>query len=198
MDIPLTAAPGAGDALLIIDVQRDFLSGGSLAVANGEQVIVPLKRCIGIFKRLGLPVFATRDWHPPDHCSFREQGGTWPMHCVAGTAGARFAPELELDASVELVSKGTLAHAEAYSGFGGTDLQRRLRERHVRRVFVGGLATDYCVLQTVLDARRCGLDVVVLEDAIAAVNVRADDSQRAIDLMRQQGAAFARSSELLS
>ena len=159
--------PHAGDALLLIDVQQDFLPGGSLAVPNSARVIAPLRRCIDLFASRALPVFATRDWHPGDHCSFRTRGGPWPEHCVAGSAGAAFSPALRLPASAQVVSKGTLAAQEAYSGFTGTELERRLNGQAVRRLFIGGLATDYCVAETVQDARRRGFEVVVLRDAIA-------------------------------
>lgn len=197
MNEPRTPVPCTGDALLIVDVQHDFLPGGSLAVPGGARVIPPLNRCLALFTDRGLPVLATRDWHPLDHCSFRAQGGPWPPHCVADSAGAAFPEALHLPSSTPVVSKGTHADAEAYSGFAGTDLERRLCEQDVRRLFVGGLATDYCVAQTVLDARRCGFDVVVLEDAIAAVNAHPGDGERAIERMKQQGAVFMNSAQLL-
>ena len=192
------AGPGAGDALLVVDVQRDFLPGGSLAVPDGARVLAPLNRWMALFANRGLPVFATRDWHPRDHCSFRAQGGVWPDHCVAGSAGAAFPEALQLPARTLLVSKATRADQEAYSGFAGTDLERRLRDEGVRRLFVGGLATDYCVAQTVQDARALGFDVVVLRDAIAAVDANPRDGDRAIERMQRQGAVFANSDDLLS
>ena len=186
-----TCAPAAGDALLVVDVQRDFLPGGALGVAGGDRVIKPLNRWIERFSERGLPVFATRDWHPPNHCSFRAQGGPWPVHCVADSAGAAFPEALRLPASVHIVSKAMTPEADAYSGFAGTELNRLLAERKVKRVFIGGLTTDYCVLQTTLDARRSGYGVVVLEDAIAAVDVQPGDGARAIEQMKQHGAVFS-------
>ena len=186
----------AGDALLIVDVQHDFLPGGSLAVPDGARVIAPLRHCAALFAGRALPVFATRDWHPRDHCSFRPQGGPWPAHCVAGTTGAAFAEALQLPAATRIVSKGTHADHEAYSGFAGTDLERRLSDGAVRRLFVGGLATDYCVAQTVQDARQRGFDVVVLRDAIAAVDAHPGDGEHAIERMAQLGAVFLDSAEL--
>src|SRR5262249_12149340 len=135
-----------GDGLVVVDVQKDFLPGGSLAVSNGDQIVPVLNRYLAAFVRAGLPVFATRDWHPADHCSFRASGGPWPPHCVQESEGARFAPGLALPSSTVIVSKDTLREQNTYSGFEGGDLDRRLREQAVRRVFVGGLATDYCVL----------------------------------------------------
>lgn len=181
--------PQPGDALLIVDVQNDFLPGGSLAVAEGDQVVGALNDYISIFSRQGLPIYATRDWHTPDHCSFKAQGGPWPPHCVAGSPGAEFAPDLRLPAeSVTVISKGTLQDKDAYSGFEGTDLAERLRSAGVKRLFIGGLATDYCVLNTVRDALREGFAVQLLRDAIRAVNVQPDDGAKAIAEMCRQGA----------
>jgi nicotinamidase/pyrazinamidase len=180
-----------GDALVIVDVQCDFLPGGSLAVPAGDAVVAPLNAWIARFAAAGLPVFATRDWHPPDHCSFRApggQGGTWPPHCVAGTPGARFAAGLALPTTARVVSKATRQEADAYSGFAGTDLHRQLQHLGVRRLFVGGLATDYCVLNTVQDALRLGYGVVLLADCIRAVDVQPGDGERAIAAMVAAGA----------
>lgn len=183
-------SPGRGDALLVVDVQKDFLPGGALAVAEGDAVIPPLNEAIRAFSQAGLPIFATRDWHPPNHCSFVQQGGLWPSHCVAGTGGAMFPRSLRLPASPLVISKATDPASEAYSAFSGTDLAELLSDRRVSRVFVGGLATDYCVLRTVLDARAVGLDAVVLDDAVRAVDVEPDDGDRAIARMLAAGAVF--------
>jgi nicotinamidase/pyrazinamidase len=177
-----------GDGLLVVDVQNDFLPGGSLAVAAGHEVVPVLNRYIGEFVRAGLPVFATRDWHPPDHCSFRARGGRWPPHCVPGTSGANFAPGLALPSSAVVVSKDTRTDQDTYSGFQGGDLDARLRDAGVRRVFVGGLATDYCVRHTVLDALARGYEAVLLTDAIRAVEVEPGDGRRAVDEMIARGA----------
>jgi nicotinamidase/pyrazinamidase len=186
----------SGDALLVIDMQVDFLPGGALAVPNGEAAIEPLNRCIAAFTRAGHPVFCSRDWHPQNHCSFVPQGGPWPPHCVAGTNGARFAPALHLPDSAHVISKATGAQRDAYSAFQETDLARELRARNVRRVFVGGLATDYCVLATVLDARASGFEVVVLTDAIRAVDVQPGDGERALEKMCTAGARLTDSAYL--
>ncbi len=179
---------GTGDALIVVDVQNDFLPGGSLAVPEGERIVPVLNAYLAAFRQAGLPVVATRDWHTPDHCSFRAQGGPWPPHCVAGTPGAAFPPGLELPREAWTVSKATTAQADAYSGFEGTDLDGRLREAGVGRVFVGGLATDYCVLNTARDALALGYRTVLLVDAIRAVDVRAGDGERAIAEMKGLGA----------
>ncbi len=184
------AGPRTGDALLIVDLQRDFLPGGALAVAHGDRVLGVINDYLKRFVERRLPVFATRDWHPPDHCSFVEQGGPWPPHCIAGSAGAAFGDGLDLPPDAVVVSKATTAERDAYSGFEGTDLQTRLRQAHISRLFVGGLATDYCVLQTVIDATSLGFAVVLLRDAIAAVDAHLGDGERAIDRIRAAGATL--------
>ena len=178
----------AGDALILVDVQLDFLPGGSLAVSHGDEVVPALNRYIAVFRRLTLPVVATRDWHPPDHCSFQAQGGPWPPHCVAGSEGARFAPLLDLPCEARIVSKATTRDRDAYSGFEGTDLDEWLQRAGVSRVFVGGLATDYCVLNTVSDALRIGYATFLLADAVRAVDAQAGDGERAVAEMRRLGA----------
>lgn len=188
---PHPIALRAGDALVIVDVQADFLPGGSLAVPRGDEVVAVLNDYLAVFRRAGLPVVATRDWHPPDHCSFQPQGGPWPPHCVAGSPGAGFAPQLQLPTDAILVAKASEPQRDAYSGFEGTALHDLLRQAGVRRVFVGGLATDYCVLNTVRDALRYGYQVVLLRDAIRAVDVHAGDGARAIAAMLQSGALAA-------
>lgn len=177
-----------GDVLLVTDIQNDFLPGGSLAVAGGDEVVPVLNRYIGEFVAHALPVYATRDWHPPQHCSFHAQGGPWPVHCVTGTHGAEFATTLTLPPDTTVISKAILPEREAYSSFEGTDLDSRLRATGIRRLFIGGLATDYCVLNTVRDARRLGYEVLVLADAIRAVDVQPGDGQRAEAEMASLGA----------
>ncbi len=177
-----------GDALLIVDVQVDFLPAGSLAVPAGDEVVTPLNGWIARFTAANLPVFATRDWHPPNHCSFREQGGTWPAHCVARRRGAEFAAKLALPATAQVISKAMRPEADAYSGFQGTDLDVQLRRAQIRRLFVGGLATDYCVFHTVNDALRLGYAVLLLVDAIRAVDLQTGDGERAKAAMLAAGA----------
>lgn len=179
-----------GDALLIVDVQRDFLPGGSLAVPDGDAVVAPLNQWIDRFKAARQPIFATRDWHPADHCSFSTRNGPWPVHCVAASSGAQFADALRLTTETRIVSKAMTPAADAYSGFENTDLHLQLQQANIVRLFVGGLATDYCVLSTVQDARRLGYDVVLLTQAIRAVDVHAGDGVRAIAAMRTAGASL--------
>ncbi len=181
-------AIGKHDALIVVDVQNDFLPGGALAVNEGDAVVPIINECIQHFTAKELPIFATGDWHPADHCSFVENGGQWPKHCVADSPGAQIAENLELPDDVSIVHKGTDSDKEAYSGFQGTDLAKQLRAHGVRRVFVGGLATDYCVLNTVIDALAKGFNVVLLTHAIRAVDLDPGDGNRAILSMREQGA----------
>ena len=176
------------DALIVVDVQNDFLPGGALAVNDADAVIPVLNEWIRIFTSKTLPIFATRDWHPAGHCSFVENRGQWPKHCVAESPGARFAEGLELRDDVTIVHKGTDNEKEAYSGFEGTALAEQLHAIGVKRIFVGGLATDYCVLNTVNDALANGFDVVLLTHAIRAVDVNPGDGDRAIESMLERGA----------
>ena len=195
-DLPII--PGPGDALVLVDVQNDFLPGGSLAVKEGDQVVPPLNRCIELFSARKLPIFATRDWHPANHCSFVAQGGPWPPHCVAGTRGAEFAPTLYMPPHLPIVkiNKGHDPAKDAYSGFEGTDLDQHLKQLGVKRLFVGGLATDYCVLNTVLDGLKLGYQVIVLRDAIRAVDVTPGDGDRALAEMTGKGASLAETGAL--
>lgn len=179
--------PIRGDALIVVDVQNDFLPGGSLAVPRGDEVVAPLNRYAAAFAAANLPVYATRDWHPSNHCSFKARGGPWPPHCVADSNGAAFAPGLKLPAPTVVISKATTADKDAYSGFEGTDLDARLKRAGVKRVFVGGLATDYCVLNTVRGARKLGYEVMLLTDAIRAVNVKPGDGRHAEAEMHRLG-----------
>ncbi len=176
------------DALIIVDVQNDFLPGGALAVNDGDAVIPVINKYMRVFTSNALPIFATRDWHPAGHCSFVDNGGPWPSHCVADSPGAKFAEKLALPDDVTIVHKGIDVAKEAYSGFQGTDLADQLHGYGIKRVFVGGLATDYCVLNTVNDALAEGFDVVLLMRAIRAVNLDPGDGDRAIESMLERGA----------
>ncbi|MBS1190942.1 MAG: nicotinate phosphoribosyltransferase [Rhodocyclaceae bacterium] len=180
-----------GDALVVTDVQNDFLPGGSLAVAGGDQVVPFLNQYLRRFVRRGLPIFATRDWHPPNHSSFLANGGPWPPHCVAGTWGARFSADLALPNYTRVISKATTKAVEAYSAFLGTDMEKRLRHAGAHRLFIGGLTTDYCVVNTVRDALEAKFATVVLADAIRAVNVHPGDGDAAIAEMQRLGAEMA-------
>ncbi|MEO8655340.1 MAG: isochorismatase family protein [Ramlibacter sp.] len=183
-----TVALKAGDALVIADLQNDFLPGGALGVLGGDEVVPVINEYLRRFSRQGLPVYVTRDWHPAGHCSFRSEGGPWPTHCIAGTPGAAFAADLSLPVGTTVISKATDAAREAYSAFAGTDLDEQMRRIGVRRVFVGGLATDYCVLDTVKDALALGYSTLVLLDAVRAVNVKPTDGEDALAQMRTLGA----------
>jgi len=175
-------------ALVIVDLQNDFCPGGSLAVTDGDQILPAVNRLIKDFSIAKLPVFATRDWHPENHCSFIEQGGPWPPHCIQKTRGAEFHSDLLLPEDATIISKGDSMEKDAYSGFEDTSLLQQLREVEVNEIIVCGLATDYCVKATVLDGLEAGLDVTMTEDGVRGVNVNAGDDQKALDEMISAGA----------
>jgi nicotinamidase/pyrazinamidase len=180
-------------ALILCDVQNDFCPGGALAVKDGDQVVLVLNRYIKKFADAGLPIVATRDWHPENTRHFVSGGGLWPPHCVRGTAGANFHCQLAIDSRVIVASKGESPATDGYSGFDAltpeqTRLGDFLRARGVRRLYVGGLATDYCVKHTVLDGLKAGFEVVILEGAIRGVNLQPDDSKHAMEEMLRAGA----------
>lgn len=181
---------GKKKALIVVDVQNDFCPGGALAVTEGDKVVAPLNKLIEEFLERGEPVFKSRDWHPAKTRHFAEYGGTWPVHCVQGTKGAEFHPDLVDDIHIRLISKG-LGDEDSYSAFDGTDLALQLRRLGVEEVWVGGLATDYCVKNTVLDALKERFRVKALEDAMRPVDVNPGDGERAIEEMRQAGAEIA-------
>lgn len=196
MELNTETTPTSGEALIIVDVQNDFLPGGALAVSGGDLIIPVLNQCIDRFSNQGLPIFATRCWHPEDHCSFKEQGGPWPRHCVAGTHGAAFAADLKLPVTTQVISKAMASKEDAYSGFQGTNLALLLHDLEIEQLFISGLATDYCVLHTVKDALKAGFKVIVLIDAIRAVNVSPGDGDKALAQMQQQGALLRGSDQL--
>jgi nicotinamidase/pyrazinamidase len=183
---------GPDDALIVVDVQHDFLPGGALAVASGDRIFAPIDKLAPRFRR----VYATRDWHPLDHSSYAEFGGPWPVHCVAGTRGAAFDPRLDLKQIDQIVDKGVDRATDGYSGFAATQLASDLRIHGVKRVFVCGLATDYCVKATALDAHAAGFATVVVADASAAVNVQPGDEARALDELRAAGIDVVQSEEI--
>ena len=175
------------DALVIVDVQYDFMPGGALPVPDGDKVVPILNNYIKIFNKAGSLIVASRDWHPENHSSFKDYGGIWPVHCVQNTKGAEFHKDLRLPKNVYIVSKATSPDKDAYSAFQETGLVEYLRSKRIRRVFIGGLATDYCVKATVLDALKEGLCTFFLEDASRGVEVNKGDVEKAIDAMLEQG-----------
>jgi len=185
------------DALIAVDVQNDFCPGGSLAVKGGAQVAQVMSSVAKAFADRGARVFATMDWHPAGHSSFREQGGPWPAHCVQGTRGAELHPDVHLPDAAVIVRKGANPAKDAYSGFVDSDLEQRLKEAGVKRVFVGGLATDYCVLNTVIDALGIGFETYVLTDATDSVDVEPRDGLRALHVMQTSGATLTTTEEVL-
>ena len=175
-------------ALIVVDVQNDFCPGGSLAVANGDEVVAPLNKLIKEFLDRGEPVFKSRDWHPATAKHFAVYGGVWPVHCVQNTRGAEFHKDLSDDPRITIISKGIDESADGYSAFDGTGLAQILHDEGVTEVWVGGLATDYCVKHTVLDALHQGFEVKALADSMRPVNIKPDDGALAIAEMRSAGA----------
>jgi nicotinamidase/pyrazinamidase len=184
------------DALVVVDVQNDFCPGGSLAVPEGDAVVPVLNEYIGRAVGASIPIFVSRDWHPEQTAHFATYGGQWPPHCIQGTHGAEFHPELRVPPEALIASKGLHYYDEGYSVIDarladGRDLLAALREMGITRLYVGGLATDYCVRATVLDALAERYDVVVLVDASRAVNLNPGDGERAQQAMAEAGAAVA-------
>jgi nicotinamidase/pyrazinamidase len=177
------------EALVIVDFQNDFTPGGALAVPEGDEIAEHVNE-LAADPRFEL-VIATRDWHPADHGSFREQGGIWPVHCVQGTAGAELHPALDVTRVDVVLDKGQDPGTDGYSGFDGTELEELLRERGIDKLTVVGLATDYCVKHTALDARAAGFEVLVDRAGVRGVEVERGDSERALDEVREAGATVA-------
>jgi len=186
-------AVGPEDSLIVVDLQVDFCPGGALGVPEGDEILPIVNRLLAV---PGWFRVATRDWHPVGHLSFEAEGGIWPPHCVADSLGAAFHSDLDCAAVELVVSKAARKDTEAYSGFDGTSLSAELKERGVRRIFVCGLATDYCVRATALDGRKEGFEVVVLEDAVRAVDIEPGDGERATREMLAAGCVFARSEDI--
>ena len=174
-------------ALIVVDMQNDFCPGGALAVTDGDRIIPDINRLVIDFEKSSCPVFFTRDWHPENHCSFSENGGIWPVHCVAETEGAAFCSELYIPETAVIISKADHPASDAYSGFQGTDLASLLKSKGVTEVTVCGLATDYCVKATALDAVNEGFSVSVAGNAVKAVNVNPGDDEKAFAEMKASG-----------
>ena len=183
------------DALLVVDVQNTFCPGGTLPVADGDAVVAPIN---ALMPRFAGRVYASQDWHPADHCSFAAQGGIWPPHAVRDTDDAALHPGLNAGAITQVVRKGVQSERDAYSAFDGTGLAAILRDAGVRRVFVVGLATDYCVKASALDARAAGFETVAVTDAMRAVNVAPGDGDAALSALRAAGVEVVTSVALLA
>lgn len=184
-----------GDALSVTDMQNDFLPGGALGVPGGDKIIPLVNRATALFKKGDCTIFFTRDWHPPDHCSFKNQGGPWPAHCVQNTPGAEFSSALDIPAGSIIISKATEKNSEQYSTVYGKDAKGNtqgvlMQKSGVGRLFVAGLATDYCVLNSAKDALAKGYEVYVLTDAISAVDVNPGDGKKALNEMIRAGATM--------
>jgi nicotinamidase/pyrazinamidase len=191
MSTPPTFRPG--DGLLLVDPQRDFCPGGALPVAEGDLVMPILSTWAAAAEDAGIPIFVSRDWHPPKTAHFQAYGGIWPPHCVMGTPGAEFHPLLRLPENVIIVSKGMGETEDAYSAFQARDaagalLRGLLEEAHVEHLYLGGLATDYCVKFSALDGLANGLRMTLVTDGIRAVNLQPTDGESAIQAMHAAGA----------
>ncbi len=186
----------SSDTLLIVDMQNDFIAGGSMAVAGSETLIDLVNSYIQVFKNKKRPIFASRDFHPANHISFISNGGQWPPHCVADTPGANFHPSLQLPEDTIIISKGTSADREGYSALEDTVLHSNLQQENISRVFVCGLATDYCVHASAKDLLLAGYAVVVLSDAIKAVNVQPGDGAKALKELTSMGAVITQFNNL--
>ena len=176
-------------ALVIVDIQLDFCPGGAIPVPNGDEVVPVLNKYVNLFLSAGALIVATRDWHPESHSSFKSNGGIWPAHCVMNTRGASFHPDLNLPRDVIVVSKGELPDDSSYSNFERTTLLSNLRDRKTEKVYIGGLATDYCVKATVIDSVKLGFTTFLLSDASRGVDVNDGDSMRATKEMVKLGAS---------
>jgi nicotinamidase/pyrazinamidase len=190
------------EALLIVDVQNDFCAGGALAVPDGDVVVPVINQLARAVSARGGIVLASRDWHPRQTTHFVTEGGVWPVHCVAGTPGAQFHPGLDLPPSAQVITKGDDPGADGYSAFeghlpDGEAVADALHRHGVRRVIVTGLATDYCVKHSALEARRAGFDVAVVEDAVRGVNLQPDDASKALAEMKAAGAIVVASADIL-
>lgn len=175
-------------ALLIVDMQNDFLPGGSLAVAGSEAIITVVNSYIHLFSKAALPIFASRDYHPPGHASFIDQGGQWPPHCVVDTPGVNFHPDILLPEHAVIISKGTDLNKDAYSALDATTLHDKLQQQKIDHLFVCGLATDYCVHATAKDLLNSRYSVTILTDAIKPVDIQPGDGDRALNELITLGA----------
>ncbi len=180
------------DALLITDIQVDFLPGGALPVTEGDKIVSVINQYVSKFKAADAHIIASRDWHPPNHISFKDKGGPWPPHCIRDTHGAEFSSSLKLPNPTLIISKATDKNREAYSAFDGTNLANELNKLDIKRLFVSGLATDYCVVNTALDALKLGFKVVILMDATLGIDVQQGDVDRAVKTMLNHGALTAK------
>jgi len=190
-------------ALLIVDPQNDFCPGGALPVPEGDEVMPVLNDALRVARERGWPVFVSRDWHPPETTHFAANGGRWPVHCVQGTEGADFHPALALSPSATVVTKGTSRSDDGYSAFEGATPEGRpladaLRESGVERLVVGGLATDYCVRASALDALKLGFGVEVMLDAVRGIDAAPGDVERTLEEIRRAGGTIGTSETILA
>jgi len=183
---------GKNDALIVVDVQNDFCPGGALSVKNGDLIVKPLNDAMKYFDN----IITTQDWHPKNHISFKKYGGVWPPHCVAESLGSNLHKDLDSEKVTYRVYKGQNKNKDAYSGFDGTDLSEYLKNSGIKRVFVGGLATDYCVKATALDSIEEGFETYILEDIVRGVNINSGDDKRALEEIKENGGNIIKTSDL--
>jgi len=182
-----------GHALLVIDLQLDFMPEGALAVKDGDKIIPVINKLVKLFSAKEDMIFFSRDWHPEKHCSFFENGGTWPEHCVRGSRGARFHPDVQIPETSKIISKATTESKDAYSAFEDTELAEEMQKNNINTIYVCGLATDVCVRSTVLDGLKLGFRIIVVSDAVKAVDLEPGDGDRAIQEMNAAGAEILES-----
>lgn len=175
-------------ALIIVDVQNDFCPGGAVPVDKGDEIVPVLNRCMSAATSVQAPVFASRDWHPLDHVSFRDQGGDWPPHCIQDTDGANFHPQLDLPQTTVKITKGVRLDHDQVSAFDQTGLTRELRKRRIKTVWIGGLAQDTGVFLTTMEARREGFEILVIENGIRPFTP--ENGERTRRAMRGPGIRF--------
>ncbi len=186
------------DALIVVDMQNDFMPGGALGIDGADSIIERINDYVRLFEKLLQPVYFTRDWHPKNHISFKENGGVWPRHCVQKSEGAKFHKDIYIPADNRFViSKGTFEDFDAYSAFQGTELKSLLAERGIRRLFICGVATDYCVKHTLLGSLNLGFEALLLSDAIKGVNIKKEDSNMAMKEMMESGASICRIEDIV-
>ena len=198
---PSTSSPGnlqpdKHSALVLVHLQNDFFPGGALPVEGSHQILPQINQYIAFFQHQASAVMATRDWHPPTHCSFNEHGGPWPPHCVQGSRGAQFHADLHLPNGSLIISVATNPQKESHSGFDGTSLADYLEDRNAKTVYLVGLTTEHWIKQTVMDGLKLGVRMIVLEDAIHGVNLKPEDSEQALREMSAAGAIRAQAKDL--
>ncbi len=186
------------DALIIVDMQNDFMPGGALPVPNALTIISAINKYIELFEKSNALIVATRDWHPPNHISFNTRGGPWPPHCIQNTWGAEFHKDLKLPRNTIVISKAFKEDKEAYSGFEDTELDNTLKSRNIKRLFIAGVATEYCVKATAEDGVKLGYQVFLLEDAIKGIDSPPGSEEKAIEDLMNKGVVAIKINDVIA